>query len=68
MRFNDLSKALPLNATTLRALERAFGLKSDAWTGKRVAIFIYPAVPYNGQIVGGARRGAAEGNAAPDEF
>jgi hypothetical protein len=68
MRFNDLSKVLPLNATMLRALERAFGPESDAWTGKRVIIFIDPAVTYNGHVVGGVRSRAAEENAAPDEF
>ena len=55
LRIKELPKALVLNTTTIRVLEKAFGDDSDAWVGKRAELYVDPNVAYKGQIVGGLR-------------
>jgi hypothetical protein len=53
--FRELPKALPLNTTTIRVLEKAYGPDSDDWIGKKVTLYVDPHVAFKGQIVGGLR-------------
>jgi hypothetical protein len=35
--------------------EKAFGLRSEDWTGQRATLYVDPSVSFKGQIVGGLR-------------
>ena len=53
--FRELEKAMVLNTTTIRVLEKTFGPDSDDWVGKKVVLYTDLTVAFKGQIVGGLR-------------
>ena len=53
--FRELPKALVLNTTSIRTLEKAYGSDTDDWIGKRVTLYVDPNVSFRGQVVGGLR-------------
>jgi len=53
--FNQHSKGMVLNITSIRVLEGAFGDDSDDWTGKKVMVYVDPNVSFQGRVVGGLR-------------
>jgi hypothetical protein len=55
LHFKELPKAMTLNTTTIRVLEKAFGGDSDDWKNQRVELYVDPNVAFRGQVVGGLR-------------
>jgi len=55
LHFRELPKSMVLNTTTIRVLEKAYGVDSDDWTGKKVTLFVDEGVTFKGQVVGGLR-------------
>jgi hypothetical protein len=53
--FRELPKALVLNTTSIRVMEKAYGGDTDSWIGKKVALYVDPNVSFKGQVVGGLR-------------
>jgi hypothetical protein len=53
--FRELPKALVLNTTMIRVLEKAYGQDSDDWVGKKATLYVDPSVSFKGQVVGGLR-------------
>lgn len=53
--FNEYKKGLVLNATTIKALEKAYGGNSADWVGKEIVLFVDESVMFKGQVVGGLR-------------
>lgn len=54
--FDEIAKPLVLNATNIAACEAIFGSdNTDDWRGKRLVLFVDPAVAFGGQAVGGIR-------------
>lgn len=53
--FNQHSKGMVLNITSIRVLEGAFGDDSDDWIGKKVMVYVDPNVSFQGRVVGGLR-------------
>ena len=63
--FRELPKALVLNTTSIRVLEKAFGGDTDGWIGKKVALYVDPNVSFKGQVVGGLRLRPVKAKPAP---
>lgn len=63
--FNEHTKGMVLNTTTIRVLEQAFGDDSDGWTGKKVMVYVDPNVSFQGRVVGGLRLRTPKGVKAP---
>lgn len=66
--FNNGTKPIVANRIIWDTLENAYGMDSDAWTGKPVEIFIDPNVMYGGRKTGGIRIRIPAGDAAPINF
>lgn len=56
IRFKEFNKAMLLNSTNIKLLEKACGSdNTDDWIGKEVILYTDEAVSFGGQIVGGLR-------------
>ncbi len=55
-RFEELAKPLVLNVTNIQLLAKACGSDdSDAWTGRKVMLYVDHSISFQGKVVGGLR-------------
>jgi len=56
VRFQEFPKAMLLNSTNIKLLEKACGSdNTDDWIGKEVILYTDENVSFGGQVVGGLR-------------
>lgn len=55
MHFMKGQKGLVLNQTNLQACAALYGDETDAWTGKRIELYVDPNVFFSGKKIGGLR-------------
>lgn len=62
VRFDELPKPMVLNSTNIKRLARACqSQESDDWVGKKVLLYVDPDVEFAGNVVGGLRIKAIQG-------
>jgi len=65
LQLKELPKAMVLNSTTIRVLEKAYGADTDAWRSQKVVLYVDPNVSFRGQVVGGLRLRPQKAKARP---
>lgn len=68
VKFTEFNKAMVLNSTNIRTLERLLGEETDLWIGKEVVLYVDENVSFGGELVGGLRLKSAKPATAPKRF
>lgn len=68
VKFAEFQKAMVLNSTNIRTLERLLGEETDDWIGKEVVLYVDENVSFGGELVGGLRLKSAKPATAPKRF